>query len=96
MIQTVMNEHQRISILLALAAMPGMKTNDSMLQSGCAAYGHDMSSDLVRNHLTWLNEQGLIRLDTNGSYYLAELTARGQDVAEGKAHCPGVRKPRAK
>jgi len=95
-INKVMSEHQRLSILLALAAMNGYQTNDSMLQSACAAYGHTMSSDKVLGHLAWLSEQSLVSLETNGNYTMATLTSRGQDVSEGVATCPGVKKPRAK
>lgn len=95
-IDIVMNEHQRLSLLLSLAAMAGYQTNDSMLQSGCEAYGHTMSTDKVRTHLHWLAEQGLVTLDEKASYIIAKLTSRGQDVAEGTATCPGVKKPRAK
>ncbi len=95
-IDNVMNEHQRLSMLLALSAMNGYQTNDSMLQSACAAFGHNMSADKVRSHLSWLKEQDLVSLETNGNYTLAKLTGRGQDVAEGVSTCPGVKKPRAK
>ena len=95
-LQKVIAEHHRLSILLALGAVPGLKTNDSMLSCSCAEFGHTISQDAMRNHLSWLNEQGLITLETKGPYYLAELTGRGQDVAEGISTCPGVKKPRAK
>lgn len=95
-IDKVMSEHQRLSILLALGAMNGYQTNDSMLQSACAAYGHNMSNDRVLSHLAWLKEQDLVSLEKLGSYTMAKLTSRGQDVAEGVATCPGVNKPRAK
>lgn len=95
-IDKVMSEHQRLSILLALAAMNAYQTNDSMLQSTCKQFGHIMSNDKVLNHLAWLEEQGLVILESIASYQLATLTSRGQDVAEGVATCPGVKKPRAK
>ncbi|EFF6969457.1 ArsR family transcriptional regulator, partial [Escherichia coli] len=48
-------------------------------------------------HIAWLAEQGLVRkrMLVNG-YFIAELTGRGQDVAEGRASVPGVKKPRAR
>ncbi|OUR62044.1 hypothetical protein A9Q74_06240 [Colwellia sp. 39_35_sub15_T18] len=95
-IDKVMSEHQRLSILLALGAMNGYQTNDSMLQSACAAYGHTMSNDRVLSHLAWLKEQGLVSLESNGAYTMATLSGRGQDVSNGMATCPGVKKPRAK
>ena len=95
-INNVRNEHQRLSLLLALLSMNGYQTNDSMLKSACAAFGHNMSFDLIHNHLSWLDEQNLVSLEINDSYTLAKLTGRGQDVAEGVSTCPGVKKPRAK
>ena len=95
-INNVRNEHQRLSLLLALSSMGTYQTNDSMLRGACAAYGHNMSFDLIRSHLSWLNEQDLVSLEIYDSYTLAKLTGRGQDVAEGVCTCPGVKKPRAK
>jgi len=95
-IEQVQSEHHRISILQALNAMTGYQTNDSMLQCGCEAYGHKMSNDQVRSHLFWLKEQGLVSIESHDRYLLATLTSRGQDVAEGRAMCPGVKRPRAK
>jgi hypothetical protein len=55
-----------------------------------------MSNDRVLSHLAWLKEQGLVSLDVNGAYTMATLSGRGQDVSDGVATCPGVKKPRAK
>jgi len=95
-IEKVQNEHHRLSILLALAAQGGYETNDSMLQCACEAFGHRMSNDKVRNHVEWLKEQGLVTVTSASSYLLIKLTERGQDVSEGRASCPGVKRPRAK
>ena len=63
-------------------------------------YGHDISRDLVRNHLLWLEEQGLItlaRLNNNGKdFFVATITQRGLDVAQGRAFVDGVKKPSPK
>ena len=63
-------------------------------------YGHDISRDLVRNHLLWLEEQGLItltRLNNNGKdFFVATITQRGLDVAQGLAFVDGVKKPSPK
>lgn len=95
-IEQVQSAHQRLSMLLALGAQSGFKTNDSMLQSSCATFGHQMSNDKLRTHLYWLEEQGLVKLTDQGSYVLAELTSRGQECSEGLVTVPGVHKRRAR
>lgn len=95
-IEQVQSAHQRLSMLLALGVQAGFKTNDSMLQCACEAYGHRMSNDKLRTHLYWLAEQGLVKLTDQGSYILAELTNRGQECSEGLVTVPGVHKRRAR
>lgn len=94
--QEVMNEHERLAILLALAAMPGYSTNDSIVQEVCARYGNDMSRDKVKTQLSWLQEQGCVTTEPVGRYVKASLTERGQDVAEGRARIPGIKRPGAR
>ncbi|EQB9053855.1 ArsR family transcriptional regulator, partial [Vibrio cholerae] len=59
------------------------------------AYGHKISRDVVRTHLFWLQEQGLVSLRDVGDCQIARLTGRGEDVATGQAVVPGVKRPRA-
>lgn len=89
-------EDQRLVILRSLADYNG-ELGESVLQDCLEDYGHRVSRDVVHAQMAWLAETGLIRLRTliNG-YFIAELTGRGQDVAEGRASTPGVKKPRAR
>ncbi|EEU5818020.1 TPA: ArsR family transcriptional regulator [Escherichia coli] len=89
-------EDQRLVILRSLADYNG-ELGESVLQDCLDDYGHRVSRDTVHIHIAWLAEQGLVRKRTlvNG-YFIAELTGRGQDVAEGRATVPGVKKPRAR
>ncbi|BCA67346.1 hypothetical protein JE86ST02C_06700 [Escherichia coli] len=89
-------EDQRLVILRSLADYNG-ELGESVLQDCLDDYGHRVSRDTVHTHIAWLAEQGLVRKRTlvNG-YFIAELTGRGQDVAEGRATVPGVKKPRAR
>lgn len=43
------------------------------------------SADQIRGDLSWLQEQGFVRLRDD----LAQMTERGQDVARGDAPWPG-------
>lgn len=92
--QQILTEDQRLVILRTLTEA-GFDANESILSSGLEMYGHRISRDLVRNHLNWLEEQGLVRLErlANG-YMVATITARGADVAEGRVIVDGVKRPR--
>ncbi|OFC71803.1 hypothetical protein [Alteromonas confluentis] len=92
-ITTIMNEHERLSILHCLAAMNDYGTNNSIIQSVCAQFGNNMTMDKIGSHLHWLEEQGLLKLDNHESYTLAYLTQRGMDVEQGRATQPGVKRP---
>lgn len=94
-LKKMMSEHERLSILKSLSAMRGFSANHSMIRDACATFGVDMSNDLVKTHLGWLEEQGLVRVERKAAYHIAELTARGQDVIDGLAVVDGVKRPRA-
>ena len=91
--QQLLEGDQRLVILRSLKDLNG-SGNDSVLQKILEQYGHKLSRDRVKTHLYWLNEQGLLTLDTILSTDVAKLTGRGLDVAEGLARCPGVGIPR--
>lgn len=92
--QEILIQDQRLVILRTLTET-GFDANESILSSGLEMYGHRISRDLLRNHLNWLEEQGLVRIErlTNG-YMVATITARGADVAEGRVVIDGVKRPR--
>ncbi|WP_299072859.1 ArsR family transcriptional regulator [uncultured Paraglaciecola sp.] len=92
-IESIMNEHQRLSILHCLAAMDSYSTNDSIVQSVCTQYGNSMTIDKIRTHLYWLKEQGLVTLEETGPYMVAALTSRGIDAEAGLAKVPGIKRP---
>lgn len=83
----------RLVILRALAQDLGYSHNDSILHAALGMYGHKCSRDTVRTELTWLEEQRLITIDKIGETYVATITERGVDVAEGAATVPGIKRP---
>ncbi|REL32526.1 VpaChn25_0724 family phage protein [Thalassotalea euphylliae] len=93
-LQDIKNQHHRLSILRALEAL-GYRSNDSMIQDTCEAFHNIMSRDQVRTNLRWLEEQGLVTVDTVHDIMNATLTSRGQDVAHGKSFVDGVKRPSA-
>ncbi|OOF88048.1 hypothetical protein BKG93_00140 [Rodentibacter ratti] len=94
--QSIFHQDQRLVILRSLVDA-GYDANESILDDCLALYGHKISRDLVRNHLNWLEEQGLVRIErlSNG-FMIATITQRGLDVANGEAIVEGVKRPRPK
>lgn len=91
---STLTEDRRLSLLLVLAQTPGYSTNAFMLRDAAdQLYGHNASIDQVTGDIAWLTEQGLITSRVVGAVTLATLTSRGADVAAGRAHVPGVKKP---
>ncbi|MBL4799821.1 MAG: ArsR family transcriptional regulator [Oleispira sp.] len=90
----ILKGDQRLVILRALEESNGT-LNDSVLQKVLDTYGHKISRDKVKTHLHWLEEQEFIEIESLLSTDVAIITARGHDIANGRAHVPGVGVPRA-
>lgn len=91
---TALAEDRRLSLLLVLEQTPGYSTNAFLLRDAVdQIYGHSASLDQIKTDIAWLAEQGLLESRTTGDVVLAKLTARGVDVAAGRAVAPGVKKP---
>ena len=86
-------EDRRLVILRILAEMPGYGCNSSIITDALDRYGHRVSRDHVHTDLAWLEEQELVGVDDFSTVRVATATQRGVDVAEGRAHCPGVKRP---
>jgi hypothetical protein len=87
-------QDRRLSILLLLSCSPGGACNAALLHAALPDYGHNPSGDQIAGDLAWLAEQGLLTTRDTHGLTVATLTARGQDVAEGRATVPGVKRPR--
>lgn len=92
--RTMLTKDRRLVILRFLAEDAGYKLNTSVLQSALDAYGHSVTRDQVAVDAAWLAEQELVRCEQLGPVTVVELTARGADVASGRAEIPGVARPR--
>ena len=87
-------EDRRLTILILLQEAAGYEANQFLLQSALDGFGHIVSMDRLRSDLAWLAEQGLVVVEATGGVPIAKLTARGLDVAQGRAIHPGVKRPR--
>lgn len=95
-LRDILTQDQRLVILRSLMDA-GYDANESIISDCLDLYGHDISRDLVRNHLSWLEEQGLVTVQRlQDGYMVATITQRGLDVAQGRAFVDGVKRPRPK
>jgi len=95
----VFSQDRRLVILRLLAEDLDHKLNTSVLQDALDLIGHGCSRDCVETECAWLEEQGLVAVEKVGNgetVTVVHLTGRGQDVAEGRATVPGVKRPRAR
>ncbi|MEN9533724.1 MAG: hypothetical protein RIQ83_2948 [Pseudomonadota bacterium] len=94
-IQAILDSQQRLVILRSLLDIGGA-ANESILNDCLDQLGTGrVTRDRVKTLLAWLEEQGLVRIERLATVQVAHLTGRGQDVAEGRAVVPGIKKPRA-
>jgi len=85
---------RRLVILRVLAEVPGYALNSSILMGILRDYGHTIGRDTAHADLAWLEEQGLVSVDVVAeNLHRAELTQRGDDIAAGRSHIPGVKRP---
>lgn len=84
----------RLVILRMLAQDPDYSHNHIVLQQLLEQFGHSVSSDRMHTELSWLQEQGLVKVRSAGGIAVAKLTTRGDDVAQGRITVPGVQRPR--
>lgn len=83
-------------VILRSMAEDGNSLNESMLQSVLELFGHSVSRDKVRTEMRWLEEQGLVHIDSVAGVLVGRLTGRGADVAAGRCRLDGIKCPRPK
>ncbi len=88
-----MAEDQRLVILQILLGQNDYTAHEHMLKAALVQAAHRLSSDVVRSHLAWLDEQGLVNM-AGEQTKIAVLTQRGEDTARGYARVLGVARPR--
>lgn len=86
-------ENRRLCILKTLEELPDYRANESLLHQMVEEFAFTASRDQIRSDLAWLAEQALIESSELAGVMLAKITARGLDVATGRAVVPGVKRP---
>jgi Fe2+ or Zn2+ uptake regulation protein len=85
--------HRRLALLRLLSAAAGYTANASLLTDAVNDLGITSTRDQVISELTWLQEQGLVLIETIAGVTVVTITERGTDVANGRVVVPGVKKP---
>ncbi len=92
--QDFQTEGRRLGILRILHRRNQFTSNEYSLNDELGGnYGHHVSKDVLHTDLAWLEEQGLVICQQPRAGWIATLTSRGADAAEGRARVPGVARP---
>ena len=92
--QDFQTEGRRLGILRILHRRNQFTSNEYSLNDELGGNsGHHVSKDVLHTDLAWLEEQGLVICQQPRAGWIATLTSRGADVAEGRARVPGVARP---
>lgn len=86
-------QHLRLAILRSLLDLPDRSAHESLIVDLVNAVRIGADRDQVRGAITWLHEQGLVVAEVVKGSLAAQLTERGERVAEGKSSYPGVKRP---
>lgn len=90
----VLSSDQRLLILQLLEQDAAYSHNQRVLCAGLEAMGHAVSTDVVRAHVRWLEELGLVKVsEMDGIGMIVRITQRGVDVAKGRGKVDGVARP---
>lgn len=90
-----MERHRRLAVLRFLQASPTYTSNVSILTD--VLNGTDIGIDTSRSQMTtalhWLAEQGFVTIAGGADFIVATATARGVDIALGRATHPEIQRP---
>lgn len=87
-------EQMRLDILQILYSDIDYAMNELVIARAIETQGYQPSADKLRSEYLWLEEQGLVVIDTAGKVRVLKLTQRGSDVAQGRAIVHGIPRPR--
>lgn len=97
-LQQLIDEDRRLVILRSLAEAHDYSLNESLIEKMLARLRLGIvGRDVLRGQITWLEQQGLVRierLDLNSEreLWVAQLTKLGGEVAGGRPW-PGIARP---
>lgn len=87
-------EDRRLVILRFLDEEDDGLMSASLMQDALTMMAHRVSRAQVLEDAAYLEKLGLLRIEYMGDVPLLRLTARGEEVVDGTAAAPGVKRPR--
>ncbi|WP_158971974.1 VpaChn25_0724 family phage protein [Chachezhania sediminis] len=91
-----LRKHRRLAILRHLEACMDYTSNASILTDVLDGVGVTSSRDQVVTELAWLKENGFVTFEDAGAFLVVEATARGVEIARGRALHPEIQRPSAR
>lgn len=91
---STLSKHRRLTILKFLRDSPGYTSNASILAEICNGFGVSSTRDQIAGDVAWLADQGLVSYEDQSGFIIVTASEAGIDLANGKAHNPGVQRPR--
>jgi hypothetical protein len=92
-----LREDRRLVLLRLLAEQSAYRANSSVLHAGLHHLGVAASRDDVVTDLHWLRDQGLLSIEEAvPCVFVATISGRGKDTADGHCIVPGVSRPSPK
>ena len=90
-----LRRHRRLAILRFLKDSATYTSNVSILTDvlNSDKIGIDTSRDQATTELAWLAEMGFVTLGGDERFRVATATARGVDIALGRATHPDIQRP---
>lgn len=90
---STLRKHRRLAILRHLEMCTDYTSNASILVDVLDGVGVTASRDQVVTELAWLKENGFISYTDTGAFLVVEATARGVEIARGRATHPEIQRP---
>lgn len=95
----VQAQDRRLVILRLLHHDAGLTVNDRVLKVGLVHIGHNVSLDVVRADLAWLESVQAITVEVmkaqDTDIHIAKLALAGQEHIERARVIPGIKRPSA-
>lgn len=89
-----LRKHRRLAVLRHLEQCADYTSNASILTDVLNGVGVTSSRDQVITELAWLRENDLVSYDDGGDFVVVRATARGVEVATGRAIHPEIQRPK--
>lgn len=93
--EATLRKHRRLAILRFLEKSHTFTSNVSILTDvlNSNTIGIDTTRDQTTTELAWLAENGFVTLAGQSDFWVATATARGVEIALGRARHPEVQRP---